>query len=141
MSWHSTENVAEFLDAAGDFLRSRPVENTLLLTIASAIQIRGVHAYGPDAPIFGWSSDGDGAFLQTPPHPLLLSAMPAGRAPELAELLANRRPLPGVNGLTADAEAFAANLESSRHQGGLIPHSHGSIRFDEVATAWLASSE
>ncbi len=40
-----------------------------------------------------------------------------------------------------DAEAFATNLESSRHQGALIPHSHGSIRFDEVAAAWFASIE
>jgi GNAT superfamily N-acetyltransferase len=66
-----------------------------------------VHAYGADAPIFGWWSAGGGAFLQTPPHPLLLSAMPAGRVPELAEFL-SKRPLPGVNGLIADAEAFAA---------------------------------
>src|SRR5512132_1210195 len=102
MSWHSTESVDEFLDSAGDFLRSRPVEHTLLLTIAGTIQARGAHAFGADAPIFGWLTDGDGVFLQTPPHPLLLSAMPAGRAPELAELLA-KRPLPGVNGVTADA--------------------------------------
>ena len=31
---HARTSVDEFLDAAGDFLRSRPVENTLLLTIA-----------------------------------------------------------------------------------------------------------
>jgi RimJ/RimL family protein N-acetyltransferase len=107
MSWQSTQSVDDFLDTAGDFLRSRPVENTLLLTIAHTIQVRGVHAFGTDTPIFGWLSDGTGAFLQTPPHPLLLSAMPPGRVPELAELLA-KRPLPGVNALTADADAFAA---------------------------------
>ena len=77
------------------------------LTIARTIQVRGVQAFGPDAPIFGWLSTGDGAFLQTPPHPLLLSEMPAGRVPELADFLA-KRPLPGVNALTADAAAFAA---------------------------------
>ena len=38
-----------------------------------------------------------------------------------------------------DAEAYAADIESSRHQGALIPHSHGSVRFDEIATAWVAS--
>jgi RimJ/RimL family protein N-acetyltransferase len=107
MSWHSTQSVDEFLEAAGGFLRSRPVENTLFLTIARAVKLRGEQAFGPDAPIFGWLAGGDGAFLQTPPHPLVLSAMPAGRVPELAELLA-KRPLPAVNGLTADAEAFAA---------------------------------
>jgi predicted GNAT family acetyltransferase len=110
MSWHSTDSVDEFLEAAGGFLRSRPVENTLLLSISGTIQIRGSRAFGADAAIFGWSTDGDGAFLQTPPHPLLLSEMPAGRAAELAELLV-KRPLPGVNGLTADAEAFAARWQ------------------------------
>jgi len=119
MSWHSTESVDEFLDAAGDFLRAQPVENTLLLTIARTMQVKGIHAYGPDAPIFGWLTTGDGAFLQTPPHPLLLSAAPAGRVPELAEHLV-KRPLPGVNGLTADAEAFAARWRELTGAGNEI---------------------
>jgi RimJ/RimL family protein N-acetyltransferase len=109
MTWHLTESVDEFYDTAGDFLRSRPVEHTVPLTVIETLRQRGPHAYGPDDPIFGWwrAADGrvDGAFFQTPPHPLLVLAAPA--VPELAELLADR-PLPAVSALTADAEAFAA---------------------------------
>jgi predicted GNAT family acetyltransferase len=110
MRWQSSDSVDEFLDRAGDFLRARPVENTLPLTLADALRERGPHAYGPTAPIFGWLTTGgavEGAFLQTPPHPLLLTAMPADAVPALAELLA-ARPLGGVNGRVADAAAFAA---------------------------------
>jgi predicted GNAT family acetyltransferase len=111
MGWHSTESADEFLHTAGDFLRSRAVHNTLPLTLAHSLRIRGPHAYGPDAPVFGWFTTGDGrvagAFLQTPPHPLLLSTAPPAAVPELAEFLV-KRPLPGINGTTAAAEAFAA---------------------------------
>ncbi len=111
MGWQTSESVDEFLGRAGDFLRSRPVENTMPLTLAHALRERGLHAYGPQAPIFGWFTTGGGAVagacLQTPPHPLLLTAMPGDAVPALAEILAGR-PLGGVNGVTADAEAFAA---------------------------------
>lgn len=40
-----------------------------------------------------------------------------------------------------DAEAFAVDVESSRQQGTLIPHGRASVRFDEVAAAWLESIE
>jgi RimJ/RimL family protein N-acetyltransferase len=109
MGWHATASVDEFLAAAGDFLRSRPVENTVPLSLATTLRVSGLHHYGPDDPIFGWYAEGPvaGAFLQTPPYPLLLTTVPEGSMPELADLLADR-PLPGVNGLTPDAEAFAA---------------------------------
>jgi len=38
-----------------------------------------------------------------------------------------------------DAEAYAVELEATRHQGVLIPHSHGSVGFDQVADVWLTS--
>jgi RimJ/RimL family protein N-acetyltransferase len=108
MTWHLTDSVDEFYDTAGDFLRSRPVEHTLPLTVIDALRQRGPRAYGPDDPILGWwrAADGrvDGACFQTPPHPLFVTAAPA--VPELAELLADR-PLPAVNALVADAEVFA----------------------------------
>jgi RimJ/RimL family protein N-acetyltransferase len=114
MAWHLTDSVETFHHTAGDFLRSRPVEHTIPLTIVDTLQKRGPHAYGPGAPIFGWwqSESGavDGAFLQTPPHPLLVTVAPA--MPELAALLAGR-PLPGVNGLVADADVFAEAWQES----------------------------
>jgi integrase len=38
-----------------------------------------------------------------------------------------------------DAEAYAIELEAARHQGVLIPHSHGSVGFRQVADVWLDS--
>jgi RimJ/RimL family protein N-acetyltransferase len=110
MGWHTTTSVDEFLATAGEFLRSRPVENTIPLTVATTLRERGPHYYSAEDPLFGWyvTGDGrvDGAFLHTPPYPLLLTAVPAGATTELGELLADR-PLAGVNALTADAEAYA----------------------------------
>ena len=109
MTWHITGNVQEFQQTAGEFLRSRPVEHTVPLTLVDTLRERGPHFYGPDDPVFGWwRADGGpvtGAFLQTPPFPLLLTAAPD--VPRLAALLAGR-PLPGVNALASDAEEFAA---------------------------------
>ena len=108
MAWHMTDSVEEFYDTAGDFLRSRPVEHTVPLTLVGTLRTRGPRTYEPDSPVFGWwaTPDGvvDGAFLQTPPFPLLVTAAPDIAA--LAELLAGR-PLPGVNALAADVDAFA----------------------------------
>jgi GNAT superfamily N-acetyltransferase len=108
MAWHTTDSVDEFHHTAGDYLRSRPVEHTVPLTLVNALRKYGPHYFGPADPIFGWwrAADGDvtGAFVQTPPYPLLLTAAPA--VPELVELLADR-PLPGVNARAGDAEAFA----------------------------------
>jgi RimJ/RimL family protein N-acetyltransferase len=109
MTWHLTGSVEEFDDVAGDFLRSRPVEHTVPLTLVDTLRRQGPHAYGPEDPIFGWYRSTDrpvtGACLQTPPFPLLITA-----APDLAALagLVVGRPLPGVNALAADVDEFAA---------------------------------
>ncbi|GAB1644921.1 GNAT family N-acetyltransferase [Krasilnikovia sp. MM14-A1259] len=111
MTWHSTDTVAEFAAEAGDFLRSRPVVHSVPLTLVRALELNGPHAFGPGDPIFGWWRDADGtvsgAYLQTPPYPLLLTALPAPAVPALAEALAGRRHLSGVNACVADAEVFA----------------------------------
>jgi RimJ/RimL family protein N-acetyltransferase len=109
VSWQLTGDVEEFADAAGDFLRSRPVEHTVPLTLVGTLRRHGPNAYGPDAPIFGWycAPDGTvaGACLQTPPFPLLVTA-----APDLAGLAGalTGRPLPGVNAVAGDVDEFAA---------------------------------
>jgi predicted GNAT family acetyltransferase len=92
MTWQTTVDPARYLDQAGDFLRSRPVENTHQLSITHALIARGRNTFGPGEPIFGWwlGDDGGvaGAFLQTPPHPVLLTSAPEAAAAELADLLA-----------------------------------------------------
>ena len=110
MAWQLSEDPDEFWSAAGEFLQSRPVENTVPLTLTDTLRNRNLHFYGPDDPIFGWfTQDGEvtGACLQTPPHPLLLIGMPLDTVPPLAKQLSGR-PLPGVNGRTEHVEAFAA---------------------------------
>ena len=80
MAWTLTENLAEFLGAAGDMLRSQPAEHTLLLTISETLRARGGHAFGQAGPLFGWWDEAGGvtaAMLQTPPFPLVVTAMPA----------------------------------------------------------------
>jgi RimJ/RimL family protein N-acetyltransferase len=109
VTWHLTGSVEEFSDAAGDFLRSRPVEHTVPLTLVDTLRRHGPYVYGPEDPIFGWyrTTDGSvaGACLQTPPFPLLITA-----APDLGALagLLTGRPLPGVNALARDVDEFAA---------------------------------
>lgn len=113
MTWSITDDVDEFLAATDAFLRSRPAENTLLLTITQALRIRGSTAFGADAPLFGWWRSADGgvgsAFLQTPPYPILLAHSPDDAVTSLAKTLAaTGRGLPGVNASHDTAALFAA---------------------------------
>src|SRR5215831_19333344 len=103
MGWRTTGDVAEFLAAAGDFLRGERARNTVFLTVTETLranpgQYRGNTDAGPAGlPLFGWWSPGEGAgegpgegqgakatvrgaFLHTPPFPVLLSAVPAEAA-------------------------------------------------------------
>lgn len=130
MGWVTTGDVVEFLEAAGSFLRAERVRNTVLLTVCETARIHPEHyaagndAAGNDAdpaelPLFGWWTDTPatgnggnggavrGAFLQTPPFPVLLSAVPPEAAAELAATLEGR-PLRGVNAHQEAASAFAS---------------------------------
>src|SRR5256885_12478143 len=112
MTWFTTDDVDEFLATAGGFLRSRAAENTVLLTVADTLHTHGRQAYGDADPLFGWwhPADGavDGAFLQTPPHPVLLAPSPQVAVTSLARTLAaTGRTLPGVNASGDAAQAFA----------------------------------
>jgi predicted GNAT family acetyltransferase len=110
MTWHLTESADDFWAAAGEFLRSRPVENSLPLTLIGTLRTRDLHYYGPADPVFGWwESAGEviGICLQTPPHPLIIAGAPAAAMPSLAALLVEHA-LPSVNAVVETAEAFAA---------------------------------
>jgi GNAT superfamily N-acetyltransferase len=113
MSWSTTPDATRFLMAAGDFLRSRPADHTTLLTVTDALLARDPDAYGEEDPLLGWWLQEPGivagAFLHTPPWPIVLGAVPEPAAPALAGLLAGTDR--EVSGVTADhgaAEAFAA---------------------------------
>ncbi|MEU1802537.1 GNAT family N-acetyltransferase [Streptomyces sp. NPDC019937] len=127
MAWTTTYDLDAFRAAAGAFLRARPVRHTVLLTVVSSLAAAGSGRYGDQPPLYGWwrapSGAIEGAYLRTPPHPPLLSAMPAEAAGALARTLAgadrltgaDRPRVTGVNGARPVAEAFADAWE--RHTG------------------------
>jgi GNAT superfamily N-acetyltransferase len=111
--WSITPDVHEWLDAAGDWLRARPAEHTVLLSVAETLRAGGSFDDTGAVPVaLGWWADADGAvlgaFLHTPPHPVQLSALPAGAAGLLAAWFADqRRPVRQLGGDQRAAEAFA----------------------------------
>jgi hypothetical protein len=116
MPWTITSDVDEFLTSAGPFLRTRAVANTVLLTVTSSL---AAHSPGGADLLVGWwrAADGAvaGAFLRTPPRPLVLAGSPADAVTALAATLATDHPLPGIIAHPDDAAVFAA--EWSRRTG------------------------
>ena len=113
MAWTLTEDLDEYLSAAGDFLRADPVQHTIELAAVEQMRARGLAVFGSPGPLFGWWRPGDGpvtaAMLNTPPYPMLLTPLPAGAAPPLARgLLARKRSPDGVNAQESDSARFAA---------------------------------
>jgi RimJ/RimL family protein N-acetyltransferase len=118
MPWRPTEDLDEFMAAAGPYLRSDPVRNTVPLTVLAALERVGPAVFGESPPVFGWhapafggtaSGATDGAFVWTPPRPLLVAGMPADSAASLAELLTSAGRTPGeANVPAADAAGFSA---------------------------------
>jgi GNAT superfamily N-acetyltransferase len=115
MTWTFTSEPAAYRAAAGSAVASRPVPNTLLLTVADGLERRGPHAFGKADPLCGWWTGPDGVvgagLLWTPPYPLLLGATPPEAVRALGAALATEPLLAGVGGFNArraDAEVLAA---------------------------------
>ncbi|MFD4955762.1 GNAT family N-acetyltransferase [Streptomyces sp. NPDC058451] len=109
--WHLTDDVGQFLARGGEFLRSRPVPHTILLTVTENLRLSGDRHYGDAAPEFGLLDGAGGAgtraaFLRTPPHPLLLTVLTEEEAAVLAARLADAGR--EVSGVTADRDTAAA---------------------------------
>lgn len=116
MSWVTTGDAAGFLAEAGAFLRAERARNTVLLTVAETARADPSYFASDEAgqdrrPLFGWWTAGDGtvggAFLHTPPFPVLVTAVPPAVAAELAANALAGRPLAGVNSYDGVATAFA----------------------------------
>ncbi|WP_222722114.1 GNAT family N-acetyltransferase [Actinomadura alba] len=93
-------------------MKSRPVENTVLVTVVESLRARGLTAYGDAPAVLGSWMPAAGcaaaAFVHTPPFPLLLSVMPGQAVGELVEaLIADGRRPPGVTARREVAEDFA----------------------------------
>ena len=113
MGWTFSTDIGAYGAAADAFLRSRPVQHTVLLSVAERIRRQGPDAFGDRPPAYGWWTAADGtvaaACLRTPPHDLLLTSLPAGAAGPLARALAAGDPgLPGANGPGPAVEEFGA---------------------------------
>ena len=118
MAWTVTRSIDEFLAAAGGELRADPVAHTVPLTVLESLRQRGPSAFGDEAPVYGWHESAaaqiDGAFLQTPPHPVLVAALPAGSAADLIARLSSEAGLPAaINLSSADEADFAAAWASA----------------------------
>jgi GNAT superfamily N-acetyltransferase len=124
MGWRTTGDVAGFLAEAGGYLRAERARNTVLLTVTEALRQApglnrgGGHAGPAEQPLFGWWARGDdgaigGAFMHTPPFPVVLSAVPATAAAELAARTLAGRGLNGVNAHHDAAVAFGAAWRES----------------------------
>ncbi|HMD94155.1 MAG TPA: GNAT family N-acetyltransferase [Trebonia sp.] len=124
MGWQATGDVTEFLAVTGDFLRAERVRNTVILSVTESVrasQARSGASSTPDdpgapgdpgkAPLFGWWTDRTaevrGAFMHTPPFPVMLTAVPAEAAADLAATALDGRPVAGVNSYEETASAFA----------------------------------
>jgi Acetyltransferase (GNAT) family len=123
MAWTTTYDVGEFQARAGEFLGRQAARNNLLLTVAASLREHGSDMFGREAPRFGWCQEAagrvEGAFVHTPPHPVLLSVMPTTAADALARHLtaAGAPPVTGVNAGQEAAEAFAAACPSRSAAG------------------------
>ncbi|MFD3873124.1 GNAT family N-acetyltransferase [Streptomyces sp. NPDC058623] len=114
MTWTFSNDLAAFLAVARPAVAAQPVVNTILLTVADALERRGPHAHGPADPVFGWWTGSDGVvaggLLRTPPFPLLLGALPPEALSALGAALTSEPLLADVAGFdarSADARTLA----------------------------------
>jgi hypothetical protein len=96
MGWVISTESADYENAAGAFVRSRSTEHTVLLSVAESIRRQGRDAFGERPPECGWWTGRDGAvgaaFPRTPPHPVLLTDLPADAAASPARCYARHGP-------------------------------------------------
>jgi ribosomal protein S18 acetylase RimI-like enzyme len=116
---HHTTDAGAYLDQAGDFLRRRPVEHSVLLSVATS-RLGERPGDGPEPNLWLWveqAGDVVAAAQHTPPHGAYLSTGPVAAMHLMARALRELRPaLPGVGGIAEAPREFAA--EWGRLGGG-----------------------
>jgi GNAT superfamily N-acetyltransferase len=145
VGWQTTSDVARFLAVAGDFLRAERARHTVMLSVTESLRANpprhgaGAAADPDKSPLFGWWTDNTdngatspvmGAFMHTPPFPLLVTAVPAEAAADLAAKTLNGCPVIGVNSYGETAAAFAA---AWRARTGCEVHVHRRMRLYRLA--------
>jgi GNAT superfamily N-acetyltransferase len=137
MAWMLSPDVTGYLASAGEFLRSRPAEHTVLLTVAEAVRTGGPATFGDDPPLFGWYMAEGGpvtaACLHTPPYPVALTAMPDPAAAALARALAGgNRAVTAVGGPSGPAWAFATEWQRQTGQPARVGRHERLYRLGEL---------
>jgi RimJ/RimL family protein N-acetyltransferase len=136
MSWTFTDDLGSYQAAVGGLLGAEPERNTVLLSVLASLTRLGRTAFGPAAPLLGWWTGGTGvsaAILQTPPHALLLTALPDRSAAQLARALADGRiALSGINGAEPDATALARAWLDLTGRQGQVSHRQRLHRLGEL---------
>jgi GNAT superfamily N-acetyltransferase len=139
MAWQTTGDVIEFLAAAGPYLRRERARNTVILSVTESMRVSAEASAGDSSaaaarpgsasasasarPLFGWWCDPAGpvagAFMHTPPFPVVLTAVDLAAAAELAAVAMAARPVGGVNAYPEVAAAFADGWRHG-HPGGRV---------------------
>jgi predicted GNAT family acetyltransferase len=100
--WHETEDVEQFLAAAGDLLFHEPGVHTITLTVCENVRSR------PDGTRFAWWQEGSGEVTgcvsHTAPYPVVLAVVPE----HAIEALVSLWHIDAVNAPTALAAHVAA---------------------------------
>jgi GNAT superfamily N-acetyltransferase len=149
MAWQTTHDVTEFLAAAGPYLRRERVRNTVILSVTESMRVNAAAAAGRSSasasasaarpepvpahdagqagrPLLGWWSDPAGAvagaFMHTPPFPVVLTEVDLEAAAELASATLAARPVGGVNAHPEVAEAFGDAWRAGRRGGRVDVH-------------------
>ncbi len=116
MEVHRYDEVADFLEDAGEFLAAREAEHNLILGLSSRLR-QDPLAFG-EAPYLAVVEDSRrvvAAALRTPPHNLVLSEIDdrAALEPLCADVLLAFGALPGATGPTEDVARFVELWETT----------------------------
>jgi predicted GNAT family acetyltransferase len=108
--WRFSADVRSYAEQVWDLLVAQPAENTVALTTID--HVRGGRRWSDRESLFGWCHDERGvrgAVSMTPPYELLLAEVPeSAMSPLVDALRAAEVPVPGVVGVAATVDRFAA---------------------------------
>jgi len=112
MAWTLTDSIDTYAATVTPLLNAEPERYTVILSVLAALVEHGPNIYGSDPPVLGWwSRNGtvSAAVLQTPPHPVQITSLPAEAVGPLVEALApgHADSITQVLGAEPDATMFA----------------------------------
>jgi predicted GNAT family acetyltransferase len=115
MTWTLTDAIDTYAATVTPLLSTEPERYTVMIGVLAGLVEHGPNVYGADPPVLGWwSQDGavKAAVLQTPPHPVQITSLPAEAVGPLADALVPRRAdgITQILGAEPDATAFAQAL-------------------------------